>query len=130
MKFAIPVVGGQISMHFGQSKEFVIIETNSSKQIVSKETISTIEHNCGSLPELLASHGVKVLLAGGMGMSPRMACERSGIEVVLGVTEPDPERAVVKYLYHRLESGENVCEHGDTVCDHGGHHEEHHGGCH
>jgi predicted Fe-Mo cluster-binding NifX family protein len=126
MKFAIPVKNGSLSTHFGQTTEFAIIEVGDNKQITGRETLTTFEHNCHGLPVLLAERGVNVVLAGGMGMGPRMACEQNGIKVVLGVTEPDPETAVIKYLYHRLESGENVCEHGDTVCDHSGHHEHHH----
>jgi len=128
MKYAIPIRGGRMSPHFGQSTEFMLIDTNGNGQITSKETISTIEHNCGGLPRLLAGHGVKVVLAGGMGMSPRLAFERSGIEVVLGVAEPDPEKAVMAHLNRTLVSGQNVCEHGDTVCDHPG--QQHHHGPH
>jgi hypothetical protein len=51
-------------------------------------------------------------------MGPRMAFQRSNIEVVLGVTEPDPEKAVIAHANHTLENGANVCEHGDTICDH------------
>jgi predicted Fe-Mo cluster-binding NifX family protein len=129
MKFAIPVVNGVLSSHFGQTTEFLIIEVNDSKQIVGKETMATASHDCHGTPVLLAQRGVNVVLAGGMGMGPRMAFKDNGIEVVLGVTEPDPETAVIKYLHHRLERGENVCEHGDTVCEHGGHHDEHHHDC-
>jgi predicted Fe-Mo cluster-binding NifX family protein len=112
---------GELSAHFGQSTEFMIIETD-DKAIVSRETISTAAHNCGSLPSLLAARGVKVVLAGGMGLAPRMALERSGVEVILGVSERDPQKAVTAHLTHNLVSGQNVCEHGDAVCDHGHHH--------
>jgi len=130
MKYAIPLSNGQLSQHFGQSKEFMLIDANGSDRIIHKEILSTIDHNCGSLPRLLAGQGVKIVLAGGMGMSPRLAFERSGIEVVLGVSEADPEKAVIAHMNRTLVSGQNVCEHGDTVCDHADHHEEHHGSCH
>jgi predicted Fe-Mo cluster-binding NifX family protein len=120
VKYAIPVHGGRLSPHFGQSTEFMLIDANGG--ITSKQTISTRAHRCGSLPRLFASHGVKVVLAGGMGLSPRLAFERSGIEVVLGVSESDPEKAVLAHLNHTLISGQNVCEHGDVTCDHPGHH--------
>ena len=121
MKYAVPVHMGELSMHFGQSTEFMIIETD-EKSVVGCETISTAAHNCGSLPGLLAARGVKVVLAGGMGLAPRMALERSGVEVVLGVSETDPQKAVLAHLSSTLVSGQNVCDHGDTVCDHGHHH--------
>jgi len=130
MKYATPVSGGKLSAHFGQSTEFMLIDVGNNGQIVSKQTISTVAHNCGSLPMLLADKGVNVVLAGGMGMAPRLAFERHNIQVVLGVTEIDPEKAVLSHLNQTLVSGQNVCEHGDTLCDHAGHHEEHHGNCH
>lgn len=125
MKYAIPVSGAQLSSHFGQSTEFMIIDTNRNGQIISKKTISTVAHNCGGLPGLLADQGVKVVLAGGMGLGPRMAFERNGIEVVLGVTEPDPEKAAMAHLNRTLVSGQNVCEQGDTICDHPDQHHHH-----
>jgi predicted DNA-binding protein (UPF0251 family)/predicted Fe-Mo cluster-binding NifX family protein len=125
MKYAIPTHGGALSPHFGQSTEFMIIDTDGSR-IVGKETISTTAHNCGGLPGILAGRGVKVVLAGGMGYGPRFAFQQSGIEVVLGVSETDPEKAVLAHLNRTLVSGQNVCDHGDVPCDHGG--EQHHNG--
>jgi len=130
MKYAIPVSGTQLSSHFGQSTEFMLIDTNRNGQIISKKTISTVAHNCGGLPGLLADQGVKVVLAGGMGLGPRMAFERNGIEVVLGVAEADPEKAVMAHINRTLVSGQNACEHPETVCDGADHHDEHHGSCH
>jgi predicted Fe-Mo cluster-binding NifX family protein len=129
MKFAIPVVNGALSAHWGQTTEFMIIEVDDKKQVVSKETVTAASHDCQGTPVMLANHGVEVVLAGGMGMGPRSAFEGNGVEVVLGVSESNPETAVIKYLYHRLDQGDNICDHGDTVCEHGGHHDEHHGTC-
>jgi predicted Fe-Mo cluster-binding NifX family protein len=127
MKFAIPVLNGVLSSHWGQTSEFMIIEVNDNKQVVGKETMTTETHDCHGTPLALAKKGVNVVLAGGMGMGPRSVFESNGVKVVMGVTEPDPETAVIKYLYHRLESGENVCDHGATACGHGEHHQQHHG---
>ena len=119
MKFAIPVHNGRLSPHFGQSSQFMIIDTDHSRTITGKEIISTSAHGCGGLPRMLADYGVNVVLADGMGYSPRMAFEKSGINVVLGVTEPDPSKAVMAYMENTLESGQNACEHGDVPCEHG-----------
>ena len=121
MKYATPLSEGKLSAHFGQSTEFMLIDVDNNGQIVSKQTISTVAHKCGSLPMLLADKGVNVVLAGGMGMGPRLAFERRNIQVVLGVTKIDPEKAVLSHLNLTLVSGQNVCEHGDTICDHAGH---------
>ena len=130
MKYAIPTSDGRLSPHFGQSTEFMLIDTEGGRKIIGKETISTTAHNCGGLPAILAGHGVNAVLAGGMGMGPRLAFERSGIEVVLGVAESDPERAGLAHLAGTLEAGQNVCDHGDSVCDHSGHHHDGHESCH
>jgi predicted DNA-binding protein (UPF0251 family)/predicted Fe-Mo cluster-binding NifX family protein len=118
MKYAMPVSGSRLMSHFGQANEFMLLEVGRDGRVTSKETIPVTPHSCGTLPGELAKRGVSVVLAGGMGMGPRMAFQQSNIEVVLGVTEPDPEKAVVAHVNHTLENGANVCEHGDTICDH------------
>jgi uncharacterized protein len=118
MKYAMPVSGGRLMSHFGQANEFMLLDVGQDGKVMRKETIAVTPHSCGTLPGELAKRGVSVVLAGGMGMGPRMAFQRSNIEVVLGVTESDPEKAVVAHVNHTLENGANVCEHGDTICDH------------
>jgi predicted Fe-Mo cluster-binding NifX family protein len=123
MKYAIPVIGSRISAHFGQSTEFMILDADEkSGKVTKNETMSTTPHNCGNLPGLLADKGVSVVLAGGMGLGPRTAFQQRNIQVVLGVTEADPEKAVKSHLNRTLISGRNICEHGDTLCDHSEHH--------
>jgi predicted Fe-Mo cluster-binding NifX family protein len=126
MKYAVPVNNGRLSPHFGQSTEFILIDTDGKNRIIGKEILSTPAHDCGTLPRLLAEHGTKIVLAGGMGYGPRMAFQQNGIDVVLGITEPDPEKAVLAHLNQTLESGQNICEHGDVPCDHEMH-QHHHG---
>jgi len=120
MKYAMPVSGSRLMSHFGQANEFMLLDVNQDGRVLKKETISVTPHSCGTLPGELAKRGVGVVLAGGMGMGPRMAFQQSNIDVVLGVTEPDPEKAVIAYVNNTLENGVNVCEHGDTICDHHG----------
>ena len=130
MKYAIPVYEGHLSSHFGQSTEFLLLDVDANGRVTKRETLSVAPHSCGTLPEQLAAHGVGAVLAGGMGMGPRLAFQVNNVEVVLGVAETDPEKAAVSHFNRTLKAGQNVCEHGDTVCDHAGHHEEHHGGSH
>jgi uncharacterized protein len=118
MKYAMPVSGNRLMSHFGQANEFMLLDVGQDGRVVKKETIAVTPHSCGTLPGELAKRGVSVVLAGGMGMGPRMAFQQSNIDVVLGVTESDPEKAVVAHVNHTLENGANVCEHGDTICDH------------
>ena len=118
MKYAMPVSENQLMSHFGQANEFMLLDVDKNGRVSKKETIKVTPHSCGTLPGELAKRGVSVVLAGGMGMGPRMAFQQNNIEVVLGVSEPDPEKAVIAYVNHTLENGANVCEHGDTICDH------------
>ena len=122
MKYAIPVYAGRLSMHFGQSEEFMLIDIDTKGNVTGRETISVAPHNCGGTPIVLADKGAKVVLAGGMGMGPRMAFDRHNIQVVLGVMEPDPEKAALAHFNRTLVSGQNVCQHGDSICDHSGNH--------
>jgi predicted Fe-Mo cluster-binding NifX family protein len=121
MKYAVPVNGNQLMSHFGMATEFMLMELDQKGQIAGKETIQVQPHSCGTLPGELARRGVSVVLAGGMGMGPRMAFQHNNISVVLGVDEPDAVKAVLAHANHTLKSGDNACEHGDKVCDH--HHE-------
>ena len=118
MKYAIPVSDSRLMSHFGQASEFMLLDVDQDGKVASKETIKVAPHSCGTLPGELAKRGVRVVLAGGMGMGPRMAFQQSNIDVVLGVTELDPEKAVAAHASHTLENGDNVCDHGDTICDH------------
>jgi len=122
MKYAIPVYAGKLSAHFGQSEEFMLIDIDTKGKVIAKETMSVAPHNCGGTPKLLTDKGVEVVLAGGMGMGPRMAFERQNIQVVLGVMESDPEKATLSHFNRTLISGQNACSHGDSVCDHSDHH--------
>jgi predicted Fe-Mo cluster-binding NifX family protein len=118
MKYAVPVSSNQLMSHFGMATEFMLLDFDKDGRVAKKETIQVQPHSCGTLPGELARRGVGVVLAGGMGMGPRMAFQQNNITVVLGVTEPDPEKAVVAHANHTLKNGANVCEHGDTICDH------------
>lgn len=114
----MPVSNNRLMPHFGQANEFMLLNVDQDGRVAKEETIKVTPHSCGTLPGELAKRGVNVVLAGGMGMGPRMSFQQSNIEVVLGVTELDPEKAVVAHANHTLENGVNVCDHDNTICDH------------
>lgn len=118
MKYAVPLSGSRLMSHFGQATEFMLLDVDQGSRVTKKETIIVAPHSCGTLPGELAKRGVGVVLAGGMGMGPRMAFQQSNITVVLGVTELDPEKAATAHANHTLKNGDNVCDHGDATCDH------------
>ena len=116
MRYAVPVSQGQLAPHFGHCDEFMLINMDESGRVTAKETIPSPGHQCGYLPVWLAGKGVNVIIAGGMGMTPRMLFQQNNIDVVLGVQESDPEKAAMAHFNNTLACGQNQCEHGDQAC--------------
>ena len=112
MRYAIPVSGGTMSSHFGHCEQFALIDVeDQNKTISAKELIPSPEHQPGLLPGWLAEKGVSIVIAGGMGPMAQDIFRQNGVEVVLGVMENDPEKAVQSYLDGRLDIGDNICDH-------------------
>jgi len=112
MKYAVPVSGGVMSPHFGHCEQFAIIDVDeNTKRVINRELIPSPEHQPGLLPAWLASKGVNVVIAGGMGPSAQNLFQQKGIKVVLGAQEGNPETAVIKYITGTLATGNNTCSH-------------------
>ena len=112
MKYAVPVSGGMVSPHFGHCEQFALFDVNEEKkEVTRKELVPSPEHQPGLLPQWLAEEGVSVVLAGGMGPRAQDIFRQNRIEVVMGVLEGDPEKAVLDYLNGMLTTGENICDH-------------------
>ena len=72
-----------LGMHFGHCDIYTIVEVEGDR-VSSVGTLANVPHvqgGCLAPVQHLASSGVKVLLAGGMGMRPLMGFQQSGIEV-------------------------------------------------
>jgi len=112
MRFAIPVNGGVLSQHFGHCEQFALIDADEvTKTIVKKEFVNSPMHQPGLLPVWLAEKNVSAVLAGGMGAMAQKLFGDNNINVIVGVVESDPEKAVLNYLNGNLTTGENVCDH-------------------
>lgn len=112
MKYALPVSGGSTSAHFGHCEQFALFDVDEqTKEIAGKELLASPAHEPGLLPKWLAEKGVSVILAGGMGPRAQEIFQQNGITVVLGVTEINPEKAVLDYISGTLATGENICDH-------------------
>jgi predicted Fe-Mo cluster-binding NifX family protein len=113
MKYAVPVVDGTMSPHFGHCEQFAFFDVDEQKkEITRREFIASPEHQPGLLPVWLAQQGAGVVIAGGMGPRAIDLLHQQGINVVLGAIENDPEQAVISYLRGSLTTGDNVCDHG------------------
>lgn len=112
MRFAIPSSGGVVSPHFEHCEQFVLIDVDPTKKtIVRKQIVDSPGHQPGFLPLWLAEQGVSVVLTGGMGPRAQALFQQNRINVVVGVMESDPEKAVLSYLNGGLKIGDNVCDH-------------------
>ncbi|MBA7608233.1 hypothetical protein ES703_15409 [subsurface metagenome] len=112
MRCAIPVSGGMVSAHFGHCEQFALFDIDEpGKKILSKELVPSPEHQPGLLPAWLAEQGVSLIIASGIGSHAQSLFQQYRIGVVIGVSESDPEKAVLSYLGGNLDSGDNICDH-------------------
>ena len=112
MRIAIPVVDGQLARHFGHCEQFMIFDVDRDAGGVGDATsLQAPPHQPGLLPEWLKSHGVDVVIAGGMGRRAQVLFAESGVETVLGAMHDDPRAIVEDYLSGVLATGDNPCDH-------------------
>lgn len=112
MRFAIPLIDGRLSAHFGHCECFAIIDADvETKRILSKEELKAPEHQPGVLPRWLADRGVEVIVSGGMGPRAQDLFAERGIEVHIGAPSEKPESLVQACLEGTLKAGENICDH-------------------
>lgn len=112
IKFAIPTAKGKLCQHFGHCESFTFIEVDeSTKTIVSKESIKGPEHEPGVIPPWVAKQGANVILTGGMGSKAQELFAAQGIKVISGVPCEAPEKIVMDYLNGALVTGVNTCDH-------------------
>jgi predicted Fe-Mo cluster-binding NifX family protein len=76
-------IDAQISEHFGHCDLFTLVEIDNG-EVTKVDALPGVAHQHGGcmVPvDLLADRGVKILIAGGMGMRPLMGFSRVGIDV-------------------------------------------------
>jgi ATP-binding protein involved in chromosome partitioning len=109
-RIAVPVAEGRLSMHFGHSEKFALVDVAAGK-IVSSEFVDSPPHQPGLLPGWLGEQGANLIIAGGMGSRAKSLFEENGIEVVVGAPCETPERVVEQFLAGELVLGDNTCDH-------------------
>ena len=98
----------QMGMHFGHCDIYTIVEIEDNA-IKAVSTLENVPHQ--------ASHGVKALLAGGMGMRPLMGFQQVGVNVFFAGQYPTVGAAVQAFLEGKLPPFTM-----DFTCGGGGHH--------
>jgi predicted Fe-Mo cluster-binding NifX family protein len=124
MKIAVPVTSDNlIDSHFGHCDSYGVYTISEKNEITDFKTVKSPE-GCGcksDIASVLASDGVKVMLAGGIGGGAINVLNNSGIEVIRGCSGKADE--IVKLYIDGL-----VKDTGSSCHHHEGHH--HDGGSH
>ena len=108
--FAIPVVDGKLSSHFGHCEHFAFIETEKGS-IKGSSFQTPPAHEPGILPVWLHDQGADIIIAGGIGAQAEQILSQKGIKVITGAPMDAPESLVNQYLSDSLIIGGNVCDH-------------------
>lgn len=93
-----------MGMHFGHCDIYTIVEVTDNA-VASVTTLPNVPHQqggCMAPVQHLAGHGVKKLLAGGMGMRPLMGFQQVGIEVYFAGNFPTVGQAAQAFLEGKL----------------------------
>lgn len=124
MKIAVPVTSdNNLDSHFGHCEYFNIYIVNSTgKADAVKRIPSTDGCGCKSgIASVLASEGVTVMLAGGIGNGAVNVLKNNGIEVIRGCSG-SPDELVNLYAGGKLaDDGVNCIQHDHHHSGHGSH---------
>lgn len=107
VKIAIARDGSDVSGHFGHCEAYALYLAENSV-IGHIEDLKSPGHEPGKLPPFLASHGVNLIIAGGMGQRAVDLFHENGIDVILGV-KGAVDKAAQDYLAGTLVSGGSIC---------------------
>jgi predicted Fe-Mo cluster-binding NifX family protein len=112
MKIAVPVTkDNQIDGHFGHCESYNVFTISDKNEITEIENVASPQ-GCGcksNIASVLASDGVSVMLAGGIGGGAINVLNNSGIKVIRGCS--GNAREVVKlYIDGLVEDSGSSCQ--------------------
>jgi predicted Fe-Mo cluster-binding NifX family protein len=111
MKIAVPVThDNQIDGHFGHCESYGVYTINDKNEIADFKNVESPQ-GCGcksDIASVLASDGVTIMLAGGIGGGAVNVLKNSGIEVIRGCSG-NSEEVVKQYLSGLVEDSGNSC---------------------
>jgi predicted Fe-Mo cluster-binding NifX family protein len=93
-----------LGAHFGHCDLYTLVKVEDG-EITESKVVPNVPHQqggCMAPVQYLAQHGVKVLVAGGMGMRPLMGFNQVGIEVYHGGNAATVGEAMEALLAGRL----------------------------
>ncbi len=108
---------GERSGHFGHCDvfTFVDVEDGEIKQVTTIQNGEHVQGGCMVPVNLLASHNVKALIVGGIGMRPLMGFRQAGVDVY-----HDAVRSQIRAVVEDLIDGKLAMISDDEVCGGGG----------
>lgn len=112
MRYAVPVMDGRVSGHFGHCQQFALIDADEARKVIlKKEIVTSPEHEPGVFPTWLAEQGVSVVIASGMGSQAQSLFRENRIKAITGALGDEPEKVVLDYIKGMLATGDNLCDH-------------------
>jgi predicted Fe-Mo cluster-binding NifX family protein len=124
MKIAVPVTKeNQIDGHFGHCESYGVFTISDKNEIVEIKSVESPQ-GCGcksDIASVLASDGVTVMLAGGIGGGAINVLNYSGIEVIRGCSG-DATEVVKLYLSGLVEDSGSSCHQHEAHHHDGGEH--------
>ena len=122
MKIAVPIQANkQIDNHFGHCASYNVYTVSEANEIVEVQNVKSAE-GCGcksDIAQVLASQGVTVMLAGGIGNGAINVLNNAGINVIRGCSG-DAGEIVKQYIAGSVVDGGESCHQHDSehVCSH------------
>ncbi len=112
MKIAIPTHSRLVDEHFGHCEYYTIYTIDENREITGEE-IYEAPRGCGcksNVASVLASKGVKVLLAGNMGQGAVNKISEAGITVYRGCSG-EVRKVAEAFLKDELSDSGKTCNH-------------------
>jgi predicted Fe-Mo cluster-binding NifX family protein len=110
MKIAVPTRNGEVDGHFGHCESYTIFTMENNKLKHSETLEAPQECGCKSdIAPMLARMGVKIMLAGNMGMGALHILHACGIQVIRGCSG-DVDTLLEAYMKNELTDNGQGCE--------------------
>jgi predicted Fe-Mo cluster-binding NifX family protein len=107
MTIAIPIYENRVMPRFGFTREIIVVTVEDEK-VVSNRRLTISQEELLSLPAMLASEQVSVLICGGIHPRFQQAIQQQRIELIWGVIG-DWQEVVSAYLDGTLQSNPAFC---------------------
>jgi predicted Fe-Mo cluster-binding NifX family protein len=121
MKIAVPVTKeNQIDSHFGHCESYNVFTVSETNEITEVKNVASPQ-GCGcksDIASVLASDGVSIMLAGGIGGGAINVLNNSGIEVVRGCSG-DAKEVVKLYVSGLVKDSGSSCHKHEAHHNHG-----------